>query len=749
MKWYADCITNHRGKAAVLLVLVTIAAIVAASQVGFDEDPHSTFRRNDDSFKELALLYEDFGSDYRDLLIVLQGEDLFTHEAVGVLRKIVQESENVEGVDFVVSLASVRRQGRLVAHLLPVSISSDERLERVRTEALAHPVVAGQLLSADGRTMLVVLRLTEDTTKISQFERVVASVRAITQAAVLGSKISARVTGLPAVWGDTLASARRETLKFTFLGAVLATLIAMFLFRRPLAVLITVAGPFVGVIWTLGAMGLMGEKLNGINAVVPTLLLVVGFTDAVHLLVDIRFSLASGRTRIEAAWGAVQHLGPACALASLTTAIAFASLTLAKTELVRRFGIICCCGTILTFVAVITLVPILTASGLGSRILPKKLKDSDSLDSPHLKRLAILLLNHRRLISIAAIAITLVLLVSAMQLRPECLTTEFIPDGCETSVALAQCDEAFGGGIMVYVAVEWPESLGLHSSEVQEVTAAVHDILEDEPLTTAPFSVRNMLKALPGSGTDLGDRVSSLRRIPLKFRRRVVRPDLGRLIVSAHAPNIGSSIAQPGFLRVQRELADLQAKHPGFKLALTGTYVVAAQNVYGLVGDLARSLGLAAVLVFVVVAFAFRSLRLGLVSIIPNAFPLLFTASLLVWTGHSLRVASVVSFSLCLGLAVDDTIHLLVRFKRERSRRSGVRSAIIRSVSSVGIAVVMTTLILSAGFGVMTLSYMPAIRDFATFCLIAILSALCGDLLILPPLLYWCSPSDQPNDDSD
>ena len=269
-----------------------------------------------------------------------------------------------------------------------------------------------------------------------------------------------------------------------------------------------------------------------------------------------------------------------------------------------------------------------------------------------------------------------------------------------------------------------------------------------DPLTTGPFSLLNVLQSLPGSGPALQRRVSALRRVPPEWRRRLVRPDRQRLVVGTHVPNVGSTELQPALSRVRRDLEELRAKHPDFQFWLTGTSVVASRNVHGLVGDLARSLGLAAALVFAVVAVAFRSLRLGLVSVIPNAFPLLLTASLLVWTGHALRVASVVSFSLCLGLAVDDTIHLLVRFNRERRHGSDMRLAIVRSVSSVGIAVVTTTMILGAGFAAMMLSYMPVIRELAWFCLLAILSALIGDLLLLPPLLYWCAPAAEQSSDS-
>lgn len=496
MNWYADCIVNHRGKVALLAILITIVSVVAGFRVGFDEDPRSTFSRNDESYRMLEQLWDDFGSDDKDLLIVLTGEDFFTPEAVHLLRQIVRETAEVDGIDTVTSLFSIRRQGSFFTRVLPKSDTSDDRLARARKEAMTHPLIAGQLLSSDGTTMLVVLRLKDDATMTSQFERIVTDVRAVTEAAAHGSAISVRVTGLPAIFADTLTSARRETLSFTVVAAVVSTLIAVLLFRRPSAVLITSAGPLAGVAWTIGAMGLMGEKLNGINVVVPALVLVVGYTDAVHLLVDIRFSLASGHARAQAARTAVRHLGPACALGSLTTAIAFGSLALVDAEVVSRFGTVCCCGAVLTFLAVITVVPLLATTRLGDGVLKRGTTDSVTLDSPQLARLATVLLNQSRWISIAAMAITMVLLMSALQLRPECLMTEFIPDDCETNIAMAQCDEAFGGAHLAYVVVQWPPTLSPHSPRVIEVTSAVHEILDVGPMTTRPYSVLNVLSTL-------------------------------------------------------------------------------------------------------------------------------------------------------------------------------------------------------------------------------------------------------------
>ena len=163
--------------------------------------------------------------------------------------------------------------------------------------------------------------------------------------------------------------------------------------------------------------------------------------------------------------------------------------------------------------------------------------------------------------------------------------------------------------------------------------------------------------------------------------------------------------------------------------------MVAARNVHRIIGDLGKSLGLATIIIFVVMSVALRSIRLGLISAIPNAFPLAFAAALLVATGEPLRLASAMTFSICLGIAVDDTIHFLTRFRRELRASGDVEPSILRSMRTVGVAMLVTSAILLSGFSVMIISHMPSIHTFAQLASVAILAALFGDLVMLPALL--------------
>ena len=136
----------------------------------------------------------------------------------------------------------------------------------------------------------------------------------------------------------------------------------------------------------------------------------------------------------------------------------------------------------------------------------------------------------------------------------------------------------------------------------------------------------------------------------------------------------------------------------------------------------------------------FRSLRLGLISIIPNMFPLVVTGSYLAAAGYNLEIVMVCNFTICLGIAVDDTIHFLTRYREEREQTEDEHTAIRKAFTGVGTALIMTTAVLVAGFSTVVLSESRNHRIFAMMGAITIAAALFGDLIFLPALLSKFAP---------
>jgi hypothetical protein len=243
----------------------------------------------------------------------------------------------------------------------------------------------------------------------------------------------------------------------------------------------------------------------------------------------------------------------------------------------------------------------------------------------------------------------------------------------------------------------------------------------------------DVLASLPGKKADLTDRARQLSRVPAKVTRRLVRRDLRRLVVTVHVPDIGAAALLPKLANLQTRLAEVV--RPGYHIRLTGTAVVAARNVNTIVTDLGNCLGVETISVFFLMAIGLRSVFMGILSMIPNLVPLLVATSILTWTGQPLTVTSAMAFNLCLGLAVDDTIHFLVRFKRELAVDGDARNSLFRTFDHIGTAVIMTTLILIGGFATLLLNAMPAIRTFAALSCATLVSALCADLFLLPAML--------------
>ena len=223
-------------------------------------------------------------------------------------------------------------------------------------------------------------------------------------------------------------------------------------------------------------------------------------------------------------------------------------------------------------------------------------------------------------------------------------------------------------------------------------------------------------------------------------------------MVTAQVRNEGAATLENHLEPFEARIAEIETRHPGYSIHVTGTVVAAARNMRSFIGDLGMSLAVASLIIFIVLTCAFRSLRLGLVSIVPNALPLLVTAAGLVLLGFPLQITSALTFSLCLGLAVDDTIHVMMRYRQliedtplgnlQYGHQTAIKSsaehgsAIRETIHQVGPALAITTAILVSGFAAMLISPMPGIQMFSLLGCIILLTAFVGDLVILPAMLF-------------
>jgi predicted RND superfamily exporter protein len=716
--------------ATVAVGLLTLLAAVGLSRLRIDDDLRALLRDADADFRLVDEVASRFGAPDRDCIIrvTARSGDLFEARPLAALRVLADRLADVDGVEQVRSMFGIRRQG-VVGAVLPVIPDVEGELtaaegEAAKSRAIGHPLIKDHLLSADASSSLLIARLEAAADSPPRLGEVVARIeRLLATAESENGVLKLELTGLPALREQAGQALRHDMLFFNSLGLGLAVVLSACVARSARSTIVACVPPFVGAVWAMGIIGLCGVPVNLLTSVVPSLALVVGTCDSIHFIEDMRRSARRGVAGVAASSGAIRRVGVACGLTSLVTAIGFASLGAARIDAVRNFGLAAAAGAVASFLAVTLLTPLLasTPAFSGMRL---------GRSSRHAGRLASSLtafsVRHAWPITAVGCAATLLLAAVAAGLDADNRVVDSLPRGAAASRALASVDSEFGGVMGVDVVVRWPEGLGWLDTPVLDSLDKVHQVLEQSGGITRAISLATVAATLPQRARQ---------RLDAAEFRDLVDEDSRLAIVRARVNDLGSKKLEGIYDRIDASLAALAAERPGWTFELAGMSVVSARNIRQLVRDLGSSLLLEVAVIGGILAVAFRSPLAGIVSLIPNVFPLAVIGALLVALGRSLDPATVIVFNVCLGLAVDDTVHVLSALQRQRREGVSIASAVRRAVAETGNAVVLGGIVLAIGFAAVTVSSVPALAGFGMLACAAVAAATVAELVFLPALL--------------
>ena len=671
-----------------------------------------------------------FGPPDRDCIVraAARSGDIFDAESLTALESLAGRLRAIEGVDDVRSIFDIRRQGTAGVVLPVIPRTSDpldaESLARAKARASGHPLVAGHLLSADASSSLLLVQLSATADRPPASSAVVARIEAVlTESAPAEGPLALELTGLPALREQATRALRHDMLMFNSIGLVLAVMLSAVVARSLRSTVVASLPPFIGAIWALGTLGLLGAPVNILTSVVPSLALVVGTCDSIHFIEDMRRSARRGIDPLAASSGAIRRIGMACGLTSIVTAIGFASLAVARIEAVRTFGIAAAIGALASFMAVTLLTPLIASTRFCSGL---RLGRSSPLAGRVANVLAALSVRHARPLVVVACSLTAALAFVGSGLDADTRIIDSLPSGAPASQALARVDAEFGGVMGVDVVVEWPVDVDWRDPAVLDALALAEAAVGREDGISRTISLSTVAAGMP-------PRVR--RRLDVDSVGDLVAPESRMALVRARVADLGSRRLEEIYDRVDASLARLEQDRPGWRFRLAGMSVVSARNIRQLVRDLGSSLVVEVLVIGCILAVAFRSPLAGIVSMLPNIFPLVVIAALLVITGRSLDPATVIVFNVCLGLAVDDTVHVLSALTRNRKEGVSIGSAVRRAVSEMGNAVVIGGVVLTVGFAAVTASSVPSLAGFGVLACAAVASATVAELLFLPALL--------------
>jgi predicted RND superfamily exporter protein len=726
---------RFRRSLTIAVALITVAAAIGASRLVFDDSYRNLFRSSSPEYAYMQRVADVFGADDQLVALLIEGHDVLSADVIAAQRTIQREALDIPGIVSAHSVLNLQRRLEGRAAVVPL-IGADPIDASARERLLSHPLAGGYLVDREGRRGLMVFRLSPDLQSVDRIAPVLDRLRALADAAMPPPN-TASVTGLPSMRVEIVRSVARDQVRFNVIGLTAAMLVSYLLFRRIGPLFVSAAGPMASVLWTLGALGWMGERINPLNNIVPQLILVIAFTDSSHYLFHIGRARAAGLDALEAAVDALRHLAPACLLTMITTTLGFLPLALLDVEVLRRFGLACALGSVISFVAVATVVPLIASSSIGARLLEGGRQPVYTWT----EGLAMPAFRSARLVAAVAVIVFALLATGALQLRPDYRYSENLPPRNAAFQAMARADAAFGGVTPVHVVVEWPEGEAIDSARTVAVLQDVEAAVAASGFTGPPMSALNFLRAFAREpARHLGDGWRYVAAMPADVRDRWIRSDLRMTVVSASVPDSGAATLAPHFDDLEARVDRIAARHPGYVLRATGMAMVTADTSLSMIANLGQGLGAAALAIFAIIAIGTRSLRLGVISILPNVLPLAGTACVLYTAGLPLQYISAAAFCICLGLATDDSIHFLSAFRRARGEGRDVDEAVRASLRSVGTVMITTSLLLASGFSTLMTSELPTVRRFGALSCTILLFSIAGDLVVMPALLRLGAP---------
>ena len=733
----ADYVLRSR-RLGLVFVLLGLTGVALLPLLRFDFSPQTLFDRTSERARVWEEYRAEYGADDHMLMLLVQG-DMRRAETWRALAEIEARVEaEVPTISWSHSLLSLpvpQAPGPgqvLIAPLAPRVPATDAEAAALAEQARSHPLLRDTLISRDASVACLLMKADDDVVRLAEVKPVVEALRAIAaDAAADREGVQTWLLGPHAYRTTVVGVMVREELRFAPLTACVLALVLLVLFRSPAGVMIPLLSVGLGALWTLGAMALAGQQINIINTITATLVLVIGVADAIHMMTRYGQERREGHDRPVATRRALVHVGAACLLTSVTTAVGFLTLMSAHLPILRSFGFFAALGVMITFTFTIVFVPwALTRSKRDPVVRdPERGIEAGERATPLGRFLAAHasgVQRHPRLVVVLGLLLAVAFAAGLRGASIDNFIMEYVPRDDPILEAHHLLEEKLAGVVYLDVLLEAEGDTPWHEPDLLARAGRAEAAILAEEGVQAATSILGLLREL--RWVHRGGEASSEPRDALPGSRA----EAASLLLLAEMADGGTTLdthldRDRQVLRMTTRTSDVGAKtymalerrmratltrafagsDPPVRVTITGTSQVGYGGIASLVRDLLTSLVWAFALIFVTLAILFRSVRLAALAMVPNMLPILVVLGTMGWLGLHLETLSAMVFSIGLGIAVDDTIHYLARYCAEVRAGHSPEEAVRITTERTGRAIVYTSLVLLFGFGVLYTSAFP------------------------------------------
>lgn len=719
----ADWLIRWKGTLLCVSLLVTFAAVPIAGRLQLDERIESFFALNDPLLLSFQDSREWFGGD--EFVMVAYADDDPTDSGHLVrLRRFADELSDVPGIvsDSTQTLETLLHPRFGTAPVQRIFARAYARMNQEDILDFGENLV----ISGDRKTTGIILRLAPEgeggVSRRETFERL--------RELAAAHDPPAAVAGEPLQVHDMFRYVEQDSALLGWASTGLLTALILLLFRSVRWVVLPLLIVHCTLIWTKALLAASGLRLSMVSSMLTSLVTIIGVATVMHVTLVFR-AWRSEVDRPEAFRRTFLELAKPTAWTCLTTALGFLALLSSSIVPIRSFGLMLGLASLLIVPCAVLLLPGGILIG-GLDCDPKPAPAEGRLLNA-LTRLCGSLERYPRTLLAAMIALMVIGGTGTLFLTVETDFSRNFRDSSPIVQALEFFESRLGGAGTWEIHFPAPNDLSEESLEpVRELAAELRDLKTSDGATlTKVVALSDGVDFAPGSG--LRQKLSRLTAIQPEFISSLYNPEAGRMRIV-----LRSLERQPAEvkLRLIDDVTRLARRH--FPEArTTGLYVLLANLISSIQRDQFISSILSAMGVFGCIALMHRSLWLGFVSLFPNMFPLMIVIGGMGWLGIPVNIGTAMIACVSMGMTDDSSIHYLREYVDDRKSGINHLQAMHSAHNTVGPALVFATLVLTAGFLVLTLSNFIPLVYFGGLVALSMLGGLFGGLILLPLLLQW------------
>ena len=722
------------------LLLLSLLAATQISRLQVQVSAEELFVKDDPQRRFYDEVRQVFG-DEKTVLLVLEDPDVLEAGKLVALREVIDQLEKLPFVTRVVSLFTVPYVRSVEGYLdkepyLAKLPESDEESAQLYQQALENPFVSNVLLSSNGRAMAVAIILDQDEQLIEEAV-LTTSIDTITRS-LEGHFESVYNIGFAYVRNEISRKILQEQIELMPV-AVAALLIVLFLLLRQLIdVLMPILTAAMSILWTFGMMGLMGIPLNVVTSTVPILLVIVGSTEDIHLLSEFRHAQSEGLDNTAAIQRMARKMGRTVLLTFLTTFTGFLSVGLSGIEVLWQFAFTASSGLLFNFLITISLIPVmLRLAGRwqldgGSRLYCSACVDAAAAYWLWLQR-------NRWYVLAGLVLFTVVAAYGIPSIKTSHSAIDSLGPESRIGSQVERLNEQFAGLESFAVIVDSGIQDTFHKVRYLNELVRIQEFIRDTGMARSTTSFADYIKLLNSAFQEfdeprmpLSDDVVDELMIFLSHEnvKDYVTEDYSRArILVRH--NIASTEQLDELIDSLQEFIATEID-PGLRMQITGDSVLSLSATHAMIKGQLQSIFLLLLFFVLIISLLFTDVRVGLLAAIPNMFPVIVLFGVMGYAEIPLNIGTTMAAAIAIGIAVDDTMHFMLRYNQELKTTKHQSLAMYTTLHEEAMPVLSTSIALIAGFLVFSLSEFVPVVQFGILSALVIASALIADFVITP-----------------